>query len=58
LKELQQDVEVVGDLRDRLGVLRAEVTLEALRCLDRVVAVFGVIDLRECGVHARVCRLR
>jgi hypothetical protein len=46
--ERQEHVEVVGDLGDRLGPLGAVVGLERLGGLDGVVAVRGVVDLREC----------
>jgi hypothetical protein len=45
--ELKQHVGIVGDLRDRLGVLGLEVGGE---CFDRdlrLVDVFGVVDVLE-----------
>jgi hypothetical protein len=43
--EIEQHIEVVGDLRDRFGPLRAIGRSERLRGLLGVVAVFGVVYL-------------
>ena len=51
--ELQQGVEVVGDLGDRLGVLGAVVELEGLGRDLGLVNVVGVVDVLERGVSAR-----
>ena len=55
--ELQQYVEVVGDLGDRLGVLGAVVDLEGLDRDLGLVDVLGVVDFLERGKRARMCRL-
>ena len=47
-----QHVEVVGDLRGRLGPLDAVAGLERLGCGDRVLAVLGVVDLGQGGLRA------
>jgi hypothetical protein len=52
--EGQQDVEVIDDLRDGLGPLRAVVGLERFRRFDGVVLVLGVVDLRERSLRAGV----
>ena len=56
--ELQQHVEVVGDLRDGLGVLGAVVDLERLDRDLGVVDVLGVVDLLHRLDRPRVGRLR
>ena len=56
--ESEQHVEVVGDLRDRFGPRRAVGRGERLRGLLGVVAVFGVVDLRQRGLGVLVRRLR
>jgi hypothetical protein len=56
--ERQQHVDVLGDLRDRLGPLGAVVGLERLDRLQGVVAVLGVVDLGERGFRTWVRRLR
>jgi hypothetical protein len=43
--EIEQHIEVVGDLRDRFGPLRTIGRSERLRGLPGVVAVFGVVYL-------------
>src|SRR5664279_2436479 len=47
--ERQQHVEVLGDLRGRLGPLGAVVGVERLRGLERVVLVLGVVDLASAA---------
>ncbi len=47
LVEREELVEVVGDLRDRLGLLGVELVREHRGGSQRVVAVFGVADLGE-----------
>ena len=56
--ELQQDIGVIDDLGDCLGVLGAVVDLE---CLDRNLGlgdVLSVVDLPECCQRTRVRRFR
>jgi hypothetical protein len=48
----------VGDPRDRFGPLRAVGRGERLRGLLGVVAVFGVVDLRQRGLGVLGRRLR
>jgi len=55
--ERQEHVEVVGDLRDRLGPLRGVVGLERRGRLLRVLTVLGVPDLRKRGLRARLSGL-
>src|SRR5690625_4513793 len=52
--ELQEHVEVVGDLGDRLGVLGAVVELERFDRDLGVVEVLGVVDLLERSEERRV----
>ena len=47
LVELQQGVEVVGDLGDRFGVLGTEVGLERLDRDLGLVDVLGVVDVLD-----------
>jgi hypothetical protein len=54
--ELQQHVEVVDDLGDRLGILRAEVDLEGFNRDLRLVDVLGVVDVLECGQRRWIMR--
>jgi len=56
--ELQELVEILGDLRDRLGPLGGVVGLERLDRGERVLAVLGVPDLRERISRAGLGRLR
>src|SRR6516225_9850909 len=53
--ELQQGVEVFGDLGDRLRILGAVVEFEGLGRDLGLVDVFGVVDVLERGQPARVC---
>jgi hypothetical protein len=57
LVELQQHVGVAGDLRDRLGVLRAVVELERLDRDLRLVDILGVVDVAERRQRTGVRRL-
>ena len=56
--ESEQFVDVVGELRDRLGPRRAVGRGKRLRGLLGVVAVFGVGDLRQRGLGVLVRRRR
>ena len=56
--EREQRVELLGDLRGRLGELRTELDLEGLRRNLRVLLVLGVVDLGERRLRRRVRRLR
>ena len=56
--ELQQDVGVVDDLGDRLGILGAVVDLERFDRDLGLVDGLGVVDLRERGFRTGVRRLR
>lgn len=56
--ELQQRIEVVGDLGDRLGVLGAVVEFKGLGRDLGPVYVLSVVDILERGRRARVGRLR
>ena len=47
LVELQQGVEVVDDIGDRLGILRAEVDLESLDGDLGLVDALGVVDVLD-----------
>jgi hypothetical protein len=55
--ERQRHVEVVSDLRGRLGPFRAEFTVERLRGSSGVGLVLGVVDLRQRPLRGRVGRL-
>jgi hypothetical protein len=55
--ELQQHVEVVGDLRDRFGPLGAVLGHEGAGSGLGVLAVFGVPDLGQRGLRAGPCGL-
>jgi len=52
--ELQQHIEVVGDLRGGLGPLHAVVGLNALTAFTARSRVLGVVDLGECCPGARL----
>jgi hypothetical protein len=52
--ELQQPVEVVGDLGDRLGILGAIVEFQGLDCDLGLVDILGVIDLPHRRDRTRV----
>jgi hypothetical protein len=56
--ERKEHVDVLGDLGNRLGPFGAVVGGECFDRLEGVVAVLGVVDLRECGFRAWVRRLR
>jgi hypothetical protein len=43
----QQHVQVVGDLRDRLGPLRTVEVRERLGCGEGVAGILGVVDLGD-----------
>ncbi len=53
--ELQQGVEVVGDLGDRFGVLGAEADLERLDRDLGFVDILGVVDVFDRRQGRRVC---
>ncbi len=54
VEELHEYVEIVGDLRDRFGILRPVVEGEGLDGFECVVFVFGVVDLGQCRPRAWV----
>lgn len=54
----EEDVEVVGDLGGRFGPLGAVLGGERFRRGDRMVLVFGGVDLGEGLLRVRVGRLR
>jgi hypothetical protein len=56
--EGEQHIEVVGDLRGRLGPLHTIVGGERLRSCDRQGLVLGLIDFGESLLRVWVCRLR
>lgn len=56
--ELEQGVEVVGDLGDRFGVLGAVVDLERLDRHLRLVDILGVVDVLDRRQRCRVRRFR
>jgi len=56
--EREQLLEIVGDLRGSLGELRAIPVLEGLGRRAGVVLVFGVPDLGQRLLRARMGRLR
>jgi hypothetical protein len=53
--ERQQLVEVVGELRDRLGKLRPVGGIERLRGVQGVAAVLGVPDLGQGLLRSGMC---